>query len=187
MHLLSGWNVVGGRGYSGKFLLGMCRWLLRALTPLLSILWPIMDPILVTFGQLSHFQFLWIDPFFMLNEEHFTFHLLYKHFGTFANRKWDELSYPPKNPKMCDPILVTLWKMRPHYSQSSRENATPSSGRSPLASYKEVALPLPGCFPVWPRTETVYSKRFLRLLNSWYLNAVDDTRNLTPSSFFDLL
>ena len=43
----------------------------------------------------------------------------------------------PKNPKMCDPILVTLLKMRPHYSQSSRENATPSSGTSSLASYKE--------------------------------------------------
>ena len=38
----------------------------------------------------------------------------------------------PKNPKMCDPILVTLLKMRPHYS---REYATPSSGTSPLASY----------------------------------------------------
>ena len=31
--------------------------------------------------------------------------------------------------------------MRPHYSQSSRENATPSSGTSPLASYKEVTNP----------------------------------------------
>ena len=47
---------------------------------------------------------------------------------------------PPKK-EMCDPILVTLLKMRPHYSQSSRENATPSSGTSPLASYKEVPLP----------------------------------------------
>ena len=28
--------------------------------------------------------------------------------------------------------------MQPHYSQSSREDATPSSGTSPLASYKEV-------------------------------------------------
>ena len=28
--------------------------------------------------------------------------------------------------------------MRPHYSQSTRENATPSSGTSPLAYYKEV-------------------------------------------------
>ena len=43
---------------------------------------------------------------------------------------------------MCDPILVTLLKMRPHHSQSSSENATPSSGTSPLASYKEVP-PLP--------------------------------------------
>ena len=50
----------------------------------------------------------------------------------------------PKNPKMCDPILVTLLKMRPHYnSQSSHENETPSSGTSSLASYKEVALPPP--------------------------------------------
>ena len=39
---------------------------------------------------------------------------------------------------MCDPILVTLLKMQPHYSQSSRENATPSSDTSPLASYREV-------------------------------------------------
>ena len=40
----------------------------------------------------------------------------------------------PKNPKKCDPFLVTLLKMRPHYCQSSRENVTPSSGTSPLAS-----------------------------------------------------
>ena len=39
---------------------------------------------------------------------------------------------------MCDPILVPLLKMQPHYSQSSRENATLSSGTSPLASYTEV-------------------------------------------------
>ena len=39
---------------------------------------------------------------------------------------------------MCEPILVTLLKMRPHDNQSSRENATPSSGTSPLASYNEV-------------------------------------------------
>ena len=37
---------------------------------------------------------------------------------------------------MCDPILVTLLKMRPHYSQSSHENATPSSGTSALAFKK---------------------------------------------------
>ena len=47
----------------------------------------------------------------------------------------------PQNPKMCDPIPATLLKMRPHYSQSISENATPSSGTSPLASYKEVPPP----------------------------------------------
>ena len=51
-----------------------------------------------------------------------TFHLEYKHSGTFPNRKYEELSYP-QNPKICDPILATLLKMRPHGSQSSRENA----------------------------------------------------------------
>ena len=44
----------------------------------------------------------------------------------------------PQNPKICDPILVTPLKMRPHYSQSRGENATPSSVTSPLASYQEV-------------------------------------------------
>ena len=47
---------------------------------------------------------------------------------------------------MCDPILVTLLKMRPHYSQCSRENATPSRGTSSLASYKEVPPPPPRNF-----------------------------------------
>ena len=30
----------------------------------------------------------WIDPFFILNEERFTFHLQYKHSGTLANHKY---------------------------------------------------------------------------------------------------
>ena len=49
-----------------------------------------------------------------------------------------------KNPKMCHPIQVTLLKMRPHSSQSGRENATPSSGTSPVASHKEVPPSPPG-------------------------------------------
>ena len=61
-----------------------------------------------------------------------TFHLQYKHFGTFANRKYEELSYPKKSENV-----------RPHYSQSSRENVTPSSGTSPLPSNKEVPFPPP--------------------------------------------
>ena len=46
---------------------------------------------------------------------------------------------------MYDHIQVTPLKMQPHYSQSSRENATPSRGTSPSASYKEVT-PSPGGF-----------------------------------------
>ena len=45
----------------------------------------------------------------------------------------------PKNSKMCDPILVTILKKRPYYSQSSRKNAAPSSSLSLLASYKKVS------------------------------------------------
>ena len=41
----------------------------------------------------------------------------------------------PKILTMCDLSLVTLIKMQPDNSQSSRENATPSSGTSPLAYY----------------------------------------------------
>ena len=65
------------------------------------------DPNLVTF------YFLWIDPFFRLNEEHFTFNLQYKHSGTFANRKYQELSCPKKSENV------------PPHSSNSIENATP--------------------------------------------------------------
>ena len=56
--------------------------------------------------------------------------------GTWVNFCW----YVP----LRDLILVTLLKMRPHYSQSSRENATTSSGTSSLASYKKVPRPPSG-------------------------------------------
>ena len=56
--------------------------------------------------------------------------------------KYEELSYP-QNPKMCDPIQVTMLKIQPRYSQTSCENATPSSDTSPLASNKEVQPPPP--------------------------------------------
>ena len=46
--------------------------------------------------------------------------------------------------------------MRPHDSQSSRDNAAPSSGTSPLASYKEVPpSPPPGNVQM-SRTEESY-------------------------------
>ena len=49
----------------------------------------------------------------------------------------------PKKSENVRP-LVTLLKMRPHYSQSSRANATPSSGTFSLASYMEVNPPRGG-------------------------------------------
>ena len=52
--------------------------------------------------------------FFRLNEKYLTFHLRYKHSGTFAKRKYEELSYTKKIWK-CDPMTNT-----------SIENATPS-------------------------------------------------------------
>ena len=58
------------------------------------------------------------------------------------NRQCEELSYP-QNLKMCDPITVTPLKTQPHYSHSSHENVTPSSGTSLLASNKEVPPSLP--------------------------------------------
>ena len=64
--------------------------------------------------------------------------LQYKHSGMFANHKYVGLPYP-KNQKMSDLIpLVTLLKMRPRDSQSSRDNATPSIGTSSLGSDEEV-------------------------------------------------
>ena len=60
--------------------------------------------------------------------------------------------------------------MRPHYSQSSRENATPSSGTSPLASYKEVPHPPPRArnyggplYTAFRTSSTVTIKRLLCL------------------------
>ena len=95
----------------------------------------IVDPILVTLGEICNFCDPKLVTFYLciylinplnrssrneltyffnkLNEEHFTFHPEYKYPDRFANRKYEQLSYP-KNPKMCDPILVTLLKMQPH-------------------------------------------------------------------------
>ena len=53
--------------------------------------------------------------------------------GMFANWKYEELSCVKKSENV-----------RPHYSQSSRENATSSSGTPPLAYYKEVPPPPAG-------------------------------------------
>ena len=99
----------------------VCAAGLSAPLPHYSLLWPIIDPILVTFGQICNFRnpnlvtfyFYELTHFFKWNEEHFIFHLQYKHSGTFANHKYEELSYPKK-----------FKNVRPHPSNSI-ENATP--------------------------------------------------------------
>ena len=48
-----------------------------------------------------------------MNEEYFTFHLQYKHSGTFANRKCEELYLPQKYENVSP------------YSSNAIENATP--------------------------------------------------------------
>ena len=50
--------------------------------------------------------------------------------------------------KLYDLIIVTILKMQPHYSRSSRENATPFSGTSPSAYNKEIFSPPGGASPV---------------------------------------
>ena len=115
---------------------------LRAPTPLYSILWPIADPILVTFWKICNFR----DPksvtFYIYELNHFFNWMKKTLLFTYSTNILVRLltvnmknCLTPKTPKMCDPILVTLLKMRPHYSQSSHQNATTSSGTFPLTSY----------------------------------------------------
>ena len=49
-----------------------------------------------------------------MKNTNFTFHLQYKHSGTFANHKYEELSYPKKSENARGP-----------HSSNSLENATP--------------------------------------------------------------
>ena len=102
--------------------------------PHLSHFWHFCDPNLVTFYfyELTHFLDWMKNTLLLIYRTNILVRLLT------VNMK---NCLTPTNLKMCDPIQLTLLKMRPHYGQSSRENATPSSGTSPLASYKEVPPP----------------------------------------------
>ena len=63
--------------------------------------------------------------------------------------------------------------MRPHSSHSSRENATPSSGTSPLASCKGVPSPLPwGLNKVAGTQKNTYqSSLFMRVVQGYSRDA----------------
>ena len=61
--------------------------------------------------------------------------LVYLHFINLPYKALPEISYL-QNPENVGPHSSnSLWKMQLHYSQSSRENATPSSGTTLLAYY----------------------------------------------------
>ena len=125
-----------------NILLGMCPGLSEPL-PHYSLF--IIDPILVTFGPKCNFRDPNLVAFYFNELTHFLNWMKNTLLFTYSTKLLVLLltvnmknCLTSKTPKMCNPILVTLLKMRPHYSQSSRENATPSSGTSPLTSYKEV-------------------------------------------------
>ena len=69
---------------------------------------------------------------------------------------------------MCEPILVTLLKMRPHDNQSSLKNATTYSATSSFAFYKEVPPQeidaLKKCCLVW---DSHSCSRCTETLNIW--------------------
>ena len=120
----------------------MCCWPLRAPTPLQPILSLVIDPILVSFAQIRNlrdpnlvttFYFYELTHFFRSRSACNKGNRRRLHAGIFQIElkntllficstnimvrllivsNYEELSYT-KNPKMCDPILVTLLKMRP--------------------------------------------------------------------------
>ena len=143
----------------------MCHWPLRAPTPLQSIFWPI--------NYRPHLSHCLVNVIFTIPTKSLSIYastlsmwfqaaacnavnaslllnLINNNFLIFLTKILPILSLTyPQNPKICDPILVTLLKMQPHYSQSSCENATPSSSTCPLPSCKGVPTsPLSQCHVV---------------------------------------
>ena len=81
-----------------------------------------------------------MDPFLELNEEHSTFHVRYEHSGTFADRKYEQLSYPQKSENVLSHSSNSIEKATQLQSiQSWRSD--PIQQDIPLASYKEVPPP----------------------------------------------
>ena len=100
--------------------------------------------ILVTFGQICNFRDPNLVTFYFYELTHFlhcmknTLLFIYRTNILVRLLTVNKNCLTTKNPKMCDPILVILLKMQPHYSQFSRENGALNSGTSLVASYKEV-------------------------------------------------
>ena len=68
-------------------------------------------------------------------------HLQYKHSGTLANRKHEELSDPP-NQKICDPIIVNPCKCDPikrHIPISPLKGSAPPPGLPQSVTFGKVS------------------------------------------------
>ena len=84
-----------------------------------------------------------MDPFFRLNEEHFTFHYSINILVRSLTVKMKNC-LSPKNLKMCDPILATLLKVQPIIvNPVVKLKCDPIQRHIPLASCKEVTPPPP--------------------------------------------
>ena len=146
----------------GQFLLGMCHWPLSTPTPLQSILWPIIiDRILVTFGQICNFRdpnlvtFYFHESTLFLNGMKNTLFFIYNtNILVRLLTVYEELSYSPKCENIQPHSSISI-ENAPRYSQCSLENATPSSGTSPLASCKEVP-PRGQISPIFPLSTVNY-------------------------------
>ena len=69
---------------------------------------------------------------------------------------------------MCDPILVTLLKMPPHESQSSRENATPIQRHMPISLLQGSTPYLsPRLWWSWRLESGIQLKKSLNPINDW--------------------
>lgn len=98
-------------GEPESFLPGLCRWLLESPWPLWSMVWPIINPISVTFGQTTSQPHI---PFF--------------------TPILPEFSYP-RNPENLRHNSSNYWKCNSH------ENTIPFSGTSLLSYYWELPSP----------------------------------------------
>ena len=77
--------------------------------------------------------------------------------------------------KRCDPILLTLLKIQPHYSHSCCENATPSSGISSLAFHRQVLISPLGNFLEYASTLFVGISSVSNTVGGWW-NPFGSTR-----------
>ena len=140
-----------------------------------------IEPILVTFAQICNFCDPNLISFYFYELTHFLHGMKNTLFLTYSTNILVCLltvnmknCLTPKNPEIqCDPILVTLLKMQLHYSQSSRQNATPSSGTFPLASYKDRSTLPPG-----PLTLQVRRVTNINFLNTYLLFETHTTEGI---------